>query len=385
MLSASGPNQGVIVRPSDGKHPKKIAWIQCVGSRDPQKGMSHCSSVCCMASMKEAVIAREHDPNIEPTIFYMDIRAYGKDFYTYYQRARNEGGARFVRSMVSRVVENPKTHDLGITFLDENQRPVTETFDMVVLAVGLRVSQESRELAEKLGVKLNESGFCETSSFTPVQTSRPGVFVTGMLQAPKDIPQTVMEASAAAGASCRILVSARNTLTTVTELPPERDVTGQAPRIGVFICRCGINIASTVDVSEVVRKVEKFQDVVYAGENLFTCSHDTQANIKKIIKDYDLNRVVVASCTPRTHLALFQETARSAGLNRYLVEMANIREHCSWVHMKEKDKATEKAVDLIRMTVARARILEPVWNQELPLIQSALVVGGGSCRNDGSS
>ncbi|MBI5250878.1 MAG: FAD-dependent oxidoreductase [Desulfomonile tiedjei] len=377
MLSASGPNQGEITRPSDGKHPKKIAWIQCVGSRDPQKGLAHCSSVCCMASMKEAVIAKEHDPNIQPTIFYLDLRAYGKDFYTYFQRAKNEGGVRFVRSLVSRVVANPRSQDLELTYLDEAQRLQTETFDMVVLAVGLRVSQGSRQLAEKLGVHLNESGFCATTSFAPVQTSRPGVLVAGMLQAPKDIPQTVIEASAAAGISCRILASARNTMTTAPELPPEKDVSDQRPRIGVFVCRCGINIAATVDVSEVVRRVEKLPDVIYAGENLFTCSQDTQVQIKKTIEEHDLNRIVVASCTPRTHLTLFQETARGAGLNRYLVEMANIREHCSWVHMKEKDRATEKAVDLIRMAVARARRLEPVWNQQLPLVQSALVIGGG--------
>ncbi len=377
MLSASGPKQGVITRPSDGKHPRKIAWIQCVGSRDPHRGMAHCSSVCCMASMKEAVIAREHDPNVEPTIFYMDIRAYGKDFYPYYRRAKNEGGVRFVRSMVSRVAEHPLTHDLELCYLDENQRPKTETFDMVVLAVGLRASSGSRQLAERLGVAVAESGFCETSTFAPVHTSRPGILVAGMFQAPKDIPQTVMEASAAAGVSCRILADARNTMTTVAELPPERNVSGQKPRIGVFVCRCGINIASTVDVPEVVRKASRLPDVVYAGENLFTCSQDTQVNIRNLIEEHGLNRVVIASCTPRTHLSLFQQTARMAGLNRYLVEMANIREHCSWVHMKERDKATAKAFDLVRMAVARARRLEPVWDQQLPLVPSALVIGGG--------
>ncbi|MEW6533915.1 MAG: FAD-dependent oxidoreductase [Thermodesulfobacteriota bacterium] len=377
MLSASGPNQGEIKRPSDGNHPKKIAWIQCVGSRDPSKGMAHCSSVCCMASMKQAVIAREHDASIEPTIFYMDLRTYGKDFYTYYLRAKNEGGVNFVRSMISRVVENPKTRDLELTYLDENQALTKAAFDMVVLAVGLRVSKESRELADMLGVRLDESGFCETSSFAPIQTNRPGILVAGMFQAPKDIPQTVMEAAAAAGVSSRLLASVRNTMTTITELPPERDVSAQAPRIGVFVCKCGINIASVVDVDEVARKAEKLPDVAYAGVNLFTCSQDTQINIKKIIEEHNLNRVVVASCTPRTHLSLFQDTARGAGLNKYLVEMANIREHCSWVHMQEKDKATEKAIDLVRMAVARARRLEPVWNQQLPLIQSALVIGGG--------
>jgi len=377
ILSASGPNQGEIRRPSDGRHPRKVAWIQCVGSRDPEKGLAHCSSICCMASIKEAVIAKEHDPEIEPTIFYIDIRAYGKDFYTYYQRAKNETGVRFVRSMVSRVVDHPLTHDLELTYLDGNQRPVSESFDMVILAAGLRVSDQSRHLADKLGVHLDDGGFVATSTFEPIQTSRPGILVAGMFQSPKDIPHTVMEASAAAGVSCRLLASARDTMTTTSELPPEKEVGDQSPRIGVFVCRCGINIASTVDVSEVVRRVKRLPDVVYAGENLFTCSQDAQVNIKKAIEEYGLNRVVVASCTPRTHLPLFEQTAREAGLNRYLVEMANIREHCSWVHMREKDQATAKAVDLVRMAVARARRLEPVQNQQLPVVQSALVIGGG--------
>ncbi|MEJ2718656.1 MAG: FAD-dependent oxidoreductase [Deltaproteobacteria bacterium] len=248
MLSASGPSAGEVNRPSDGEHPRNLAWIQCVGSRDPQRNMPHCSSICCMASIKEAIIAKEHDPNVEPTIFYMDIRAYGKDFDAYYERAKNEGGVRFIRSMVSRVVEDPKTKDLSIIYLDENQQFNTETFDMVILAVGLTTSEESRNLAETLGVDLNESHFCATSSFEPVQTSVPGVFVAGMIPGPKDIPQTVMEASAAAGASSQLLASARNTLTTQLEFPPQRDVSGEEPRIGVFVCRCGINIANVVDV-----------------------------------------------------------------------------------------------------------------------------------------
>ena len=377
LLSASGPNAGEVKRPSDGSHPKKIAWIQCVGSRDPHRGVPYCSSVCCMASIKEAVIAKEHDQEIEPTIFYIDIRAYGKEFDRYYDRARNEVGVRFIRSMVSRVVEHPRTHDLEISYLDEDRLLRTEQFHMVVLAMGLKTSEQSRRLADRLGVQLNAYQFCETNSFQPVQTSRPGIFVAGTLQSPKDIPGTVIEASAAAGASCRALASARNSLTTYTLLPPELDVDSEEPRVGVFVCRCGVNIAATVDVSEVVLWARFIPGVVYADEFLFTCSQDAQIKIKQMIEEHSLNRLVIASCTPRTHLPLFQKTAREAGLNKYLVEMANIREHCSWVHMKEKEQATEKALDLIRMAVARARRLEPVPDQRLPLTLSALVVGGG--------
>jgi heterodisulfide reductase subunit A2 len=377
ILSASGPFEGEVKRPADGAHPHKIAWIQCVGSRDPRKGMPHCSSVCCMASIKEAVIAREHDASIEPTIFFMDIRAYGKDFDKYYERAQKEGGVRFVRSMVSRLVEDPITHDLSITYLNEQNNLITETFNMVVLAAGIKPKASTVEAAGILNVNLDALNFCQTGTFDPVQTSTSGVFVAGAFQAPKDIPQSVMEASAAAGSAMRMLASQRNTLTKKKQLPPEKDFTGQEPKVGVFVCRCGINIAHTVNVPELVERLVSVPGVVYAGENLFTCSQDTQQQIKKIIQEYDLNRVIVASCTPRTHLPLFQETAREAGLNKYLVEMANIREHCSWVHMQEKEKATEKALDLIKMAVARGRRLEQVEDQQLPMIQSALVVGGG--------
>lgn len=377
ILSASGPFGGEVQRPSDGRHPRKVAWIQCVASRDRRKGMPHCSSVCCMASIKEAVIAREHDSHIEPTIFFMDIRAYGKDFDKYYEKAKHEGGVRFIRSMVSRVVEDPLTHDLEITYVSEDNKLITEIFDMVVLAVGIKPSESTIRTAQVLGVDLEENHFCDTGTFEPVQTSRAGVLVAGAFQAPKDIPQTVMEASASAGAAMRMLSEERNSLTVKKQLPPEKDFMGQEPRIGVFVCRCGINIASTVNVPGVVERVKEIPNVAYAGENLFTCSQDAQVAIKKIIEENDLNRVIVASCTPRTHLPLFQETAREAGLNKYLVEMANIREHCSWVHMQEKEKATEKAVDLIRMAVARTRLLEQVDDQQLGMVQSALVIGGG--------
>jgi heterodisulfide reductase subunit A len=378
ILSASGPFEGEVQRPSDGVHPKKIAWIQCVGSRDRRKGMPHCSSVCCMASIKEAVIAKEHDAHIEPTIFFMDIRAHGKDFDKYYDRARNDAGVRFIRSMVSRVIEDPVTKDLEITYVDENGKLVTEIFNMVVLAVGIKPTVSTVEASGMLGVKLDDLNFCDTTTFEPVQTSRPGILVAGAFQAPKDIPQTVMEASAAAGVATRTLAEARNTLTVKKELPQEKDVTGQEPRIGVFVCRCGINIASTVDVPTVVEQVKDLPGVAFAGENLFTCSQDAQTQIKGIIQENDLNRVIVASCTPRTHLPLFQETAREAGLNKYLVEMANIREHCSWVHMSQKELATDKAVDLIRMTIARTQRLEQVQDQQLEMVQAGLVIGGGT-------
>ncbi len=376
ILSASGPFMGRILRPSDGDIPRKVAFIQCVGSRDSNRGNTYCSSVCCMYATKEAVITREHMSIVEPTIFYMDMRAYGKDFDKYVERAKDEYGVRFVRCRVSNLDEDPETHDLLITYC-ENDELKRETFNMVVLSVGFNPSKSLNDLSEKLGMELNEYGFCKTSEFSPVGTSRPGIFVCGVFSAPKDIPETVTQASAAASSAGELLSPVRGTLVERKQYPEELYVRGQPPRIGVFVCHCGINIGGVVNVPSVVEYAETLQNVVYACENLYTCSSDTQEKIKEAIHEHALNRVVVASCSPRTHEPLFQETIREAGLNRYLFEMANIRDQCSWVHMREPEAATEKAKELVGMAVAKARGLEPLERPKVGVTPRGLVIGGG--------
>ncbi|MFQ6065227.1 MAG: FAD-dependent oxidoreductase, partial [Candidatus Bathyarchaeia archaeon] len=377
ILSASGPFMGRVQRPSDGDIPRKIAFIQCVGSRDVACGNGYCSSVCCMYSTKEAVIAREHMSQIEPTIFYIDLRAYGKDFDKYIERAKNEYGVRFVRCRVSEIEEMPKTQNLNIRYETEDGELHDEEFDLVVLSVGFTPSEDVKKLAKNLGVELNEHGFTKTQPFHPLETSRPGVFVCGMFSSPKDIPETVTQASAAAASVGELLSPARGTLVKKKEYPEELDVRGQPPRIGVFICHCGINIGGVVDVPSVVEYAKTLPNVVHACENLYTCSSDTQEIIKKRIQEYGLNRVIVASCSPRTHEPLFQETIKEAGLNRYLFEMANIRDQCSWVHMHDREAATEKAKDLVRMAVAKARVIEPLERLSLGVTRRGLVIGGG--------
>ncbi len=377
MLSASGPFGGHLMRPSDGQTPRKIAFIQCVGSRDAECGNEYCSSVCCMYATKEAVIAKEHQRDLEATIFFMDMRAYGKDFDKYYERAKDEYGVRYVRSRVAATDEDPKTGNLLINTELEDGTLVKEEFDLVILSVGLEPSHSIWELGKKLGIKLNRYGFCETTTFMPLATSREGIFVCGAMQGPKDVPETVMQASGAAAQVSALLAAERGTLVTKKEYPPERDVSGEPPRIGVFVCHCGINIGGVVNVPEVVEYARHLPGVVYAEENLYTCSQDTQEKMQKVIKEHNLNRVVVASCTPRTHEPLFRETLRQSGLNKYLFEMANIRDQCSWVHMFEPDKATEKAKDLVRMSVAKAGRLEPLVERTLPLTKKGLVIGGG--------
>ncbi len=377
ILSASGPFQGHVQRPSDGREPVKVAWIQCVGSRDASINRDYCSYVCCMYATKQAIIAKEHVGTIEPTIFFIDIRAQGKGFDRYYERAKKDHGVRYVRSLISRVAENPQTHNLQIAYIDENNAFQNEEFDLVILSVGLQAHSESKELAQCLGIATDRFGFCENPPLNGVGTSQPGIFVSGVFQNPKDIPETVTQASGAAAEAAALLSEVRGTQISEMVFPEERSVQGEEPRIGVLICHCGINIAGIVDVEKVTEYAKTLPGVVYADHFLFTCSTDSQDRMQQVIQEEGLNRVIVASCSPRTHEGLFQETLRKAGLNKYLFEMANIRDQCSWVHQADPEIATEKAQDLVRMSVARAQLLEPLYEIPFQVNQKALVVGGG--------
>jgi len=379
ILSATGPYHGHLQRPSDGQEPKKIAWLQCVGSRDINRcDHPYCSSVCCMYATKEAIIAKEHvQHDLDAAIFYMDMRTYGKDFEKYYNRAKDEMGVRYIRSRIHTIDGDPESHEVILQYADENGTIQVELFDMVVLSVGLETPDSLIKLAEKLDIKLDQDNFAEAGDFTPVETSREGIYVCGAFREPKDIPYSVMEASAAACEAKSLLASARGSLAKEKVFPEEKDVSAEPPRIGVFVCNCGINIGGIVDVPKVAEYARTLPGVIFVEENLFTCSQDTQEKMKEIIEQEGLNRVVVAACTPRTHELLFQETLRDAGLNKYLFEMANIRNQCSWVHSKERAEATDKAKDLVRMAVARAQLIKPLPQPTIPVEDKALVVGGG--------
>ncbi|MDI6710773.1 MAG: CoB--CoM heterodisulfide reductase iron-sulfur subunit A family protein [Bacillota bacterium] len=377
MLSASGPTGGHLVRPSNGREPRRIAFIQCVGSRDVAGGQEYCSAVCCMYTAKQAVVAAEHLPEVETAVFCADVRAFGKGFEGYYRRAL-EQGVRYVRSLISTVKEAPHSRNLLLRYHAPGGGYVEEEFDLVVLALGLRPAAGVRELARAAGFALNEYGFAETWELFPGLTSRPGVFAGGVLTGPKDIPETVVEASAAAANVSRLLAPARGSLTARKVYPPERDVSREEPRIGVFVCHCGLNIGSVVDVPELVRRAAGLPGVVWTEEFLFACSQDSIGRIAERVREQDLNRVVVASCTPRTHAPLFQSGLREAGLNPSLYEHVNLREHVAWVHRQEPERATEKGWDLVRMAVGKARLLKPVTTRFTPVEPRALVVGGGA-------
>ena len=375
ILSASGPYSGHVRRPFDQEEPKRIAFLQCVGSRDADR--DYCSSVCCMYATKEAIIAKEHlGESLQCDVFFMDMRAFSKGFEQYYRRAQ-ELGVRYIRSRVPKIEEVAGTRNLIVNYLGENDRKLSQEYDLVLLSVGMQPPKDVKALAERFGVALNQFNFCGTSTFRPAESSREGIFVAGPFAEPKDIPETVMQASAAASQVLSLLRETRGTLITPKVYPPEREINGEEPRIGVFVCHCGTNIAGVVNVPDVVEYAKTLPNVVYAENNLYTCSNDTQDRIKEIIAKHNLNRVVVASCTPRTHEPLFRNTLAEAGLNPYLFEMANIRDQCSWVHMHEPEKATQKSKDLVRMALAKARLLQPLQRQTVRIEKSALVIGGG--------
>jgi len=378
ILAAGGPTTGHVLRPSDNQEPAKIAWLQCIGSRDLNRcDNEYCSSVCCMYAIKEAIIAKEHiGNNFEPAIFFIDVRTHGKDFEKYYERAKAEG-VRCIRSRVHTITEADETGTLALGYVSESGEMINENFDMAVLSVGMEPSDSAVDLAEKMGVEINGYNFIQTSDTTPVATSRPGIYVAGAIQGVKDIPESVMQASAAACRAGVNLASARGTQVKEKEFPKEGDVAGEDPSIGVFVCNCGVNIGGIADVPAIAEYTRSLPNVSYVEENLFTCSQDSQDKMVEVIKEQKLNRIVVAACTPRTHEPLFQETLRNAGLNSYLFDMANIRNQCTWVHSDDKETATQKSKDLVRMAVNRASLLEPIPDVSVEIEKSALVIGGG--------
>ena len=378
LLCATGPHEGEILRPSDKQHPHKIAWIHCVGSRQVlEGGHSYCSSVCCSYIQKQVILTKDHDADTEAVIFHNDIRSFSKDFERFYQRTANLPGVEFIRSYVDVGREISETKNVTIRYATDTDGVKEQEFDLVVLGVGLGPPADVEHLAEQFGIELDGHGFCKTNPRNPLETSRPGVFVSGAFQGPIDIPESVMSASGANALAGALLKSRRGKLDTERVYPAERDVSDEEVKVGVFTCHCGANIGRVVDIPAVTEYAKGLEHVAHAEEGLFICSTDAAAQIADTIRQKGLNRVVVAACTPRTHEPLFRDTLREGGINQYFFDMANIREHCSWVHSKQKEEATAKAKDIVRMSVARTIGLEPLEEFQLPVNRTALVVGGG--------
>ncbi len=388
ILSASGPTDGRLVRSSDGRVPEKIAWIQCVGSRGLQKGAaSYCSSACCMFALKEAIVTKERFADgIDTTVFFMDMRTFGKDYELYYRRSKEEYGVRFVRSRPHSVMRKPGDDRLTVTFAPYDESALKqEGFDMVVLSTGFAVSEKVRETAQMLGIDLNEHGFAKTGSFNPVATSRPGVYVCGMFESPKDIPETMVQASAAACRAAGHVAKAAAWKPGADEMeadeetmfPPERDVAAEEPKVGVFICDCGENIGGVVDVKALAEDAARLPQVALAEVLGHGCSREAMDRIRQQIEDLSLNRVVIGGCSPRTHELRFSDTIRQAGLNKYLLEIANLRDQDTWVHLDRPEEAAAKARRLIAAAVSAVKTARPLTEQMLPMNRDVLVVGGG--------
>ena len=377
LTCASGPTEGHVVRLSDHREPKKIAFLQCVGSRDETCGNGYCSSVCCMYALKEASVAREHDPDLDVTIFFMDVRTQGKGFDEARKRAVEKYGINVVRARVPRVDEIDGR--LGLTWVTDDGKSHSGIFDMVVLSVGLDAPKDAAKIADMAKIELNHYEFCKTTPGAPLATTRDGIYVAGAFQGPKDIPESVTQASGVAAMASELLADGRNTRTVTLTYPDENvELEAEEPRVGVFVCHCGVNIAGTVDVKAVRDYAGTLPNVVLYEDTLYSCSQDALKQIAQKIKDNRLNRVVIAACSPRTHEPLFQETLRSVGLNPALIEMANIRDQCAWVHAQEPEAATEKSKDLVRMAAAKARLLEPLDQPTVDVTPTALVIGGGA-------
>lgn len=380
ILSASGPTLGQLLRPSNGKQPKKIAWIQCIGSRGLQKGAApYCSGACCMFALKEAMVTKERfQEDIETTIFYMDMRTFGKDYELYYQRAKDDFGIRFIHSRPHSILRQPGAEKLEMSYTtDESSKLITEEYDMVVLSTGFRVGDDVRDLALKLDIELNESNFPVSSGLNQIATSRPGIYVAGTFQGPKDIPETMVQASAAACLAGKDIAAPKKSPDTKPLLPPEKHVVGEEPKVGVFICDCGENIGGVIDVEALVERVGKLPHVVVAQAEGHGCSRESMDHIRSTIKEKGINRVVIGGCSPRTHEAKFQDLIRQEGLNKYLLEMANIRDQVTWVHALQPEKAVKKAEELIRMAVGAVIKAQPLAEHSLPINKNVLVVGGG--------
>jgi heterodisulfide reductase subunit A len=376
LISTSSPTQGFPVRVSDGKKMEKIAFIQCVGSRDPSCGQDHCSTICCMYATKQAMIAKERASGLKVTFFYMDIRPMGKDYERYYERAKNEFGIEYIRSAISSVKELQQTKNLLITYLKEDGSFDEREFDSVILSVGFTPPQSIKDLAGGMGLRLNQQGFCQTDEFHPARTSVEGVFVGGAFRGPRDIPETVVEGSSAAAAAAAFLAP-NGSSAFRKEYPMEGALGEEIPEIGVFLCHCGEELKKNLSLFDLILGAKLLREVVHVEEVGLACFPEDTDLIKKRIGEHGLNRIVIAGCSHREIRKTMEEMARGMGFNPYLIEYANIREQCAFVHQDSPPLATEKAMALIRIAVERARRIQPIRRKSQRVEKRGLVVGGG--------
>jgi heterodisulfide reductase subunit A len=339
-----------------------------------------------MYATKEAILAKQRlGKDVECRIFIMDERAFNKEYSTYFAKARHLHGIQYTHCRVSAISEDPQSHDLILHYAGANGKTQQERFEMVVLATGLQPPDSAQHFSRMLDLELNEHGFCQTDKFTPLQTSHSGVFVAGAFSSPKEISETIIDASGAAAEVMRLLNDRLNTYPRTQEwpflsdndLPPERDVNGEPPRIGVFTCSCGGTMDDEIDIENIAQQAPAWPGVFHSEVIDFACFPDKVEYIKEQIQERNLNRIVVAACSNRTHDSLYQRAIRQVGLNPYLVELVNLREQCSRVHRWQPELASCKSQELVRMAVGRVSKAQPVHKKKHRSRPTALVIGGG--------
>ena len=365
---------GKLVRPSDGKAPKKVAFLQCVGSRDIKR--NYCSAACCMYALKEAIMIKEQSPETEVTIFYMDLRAFGKGYYRYYLQAK-DSGVVFTRCRVSTIRENLQSRDLLLLARIEDGSAISSEFDLVVLSVAQCPSPHSAELSQLLGVDLNRWGFIQSQGLWQVRTSREGIYACGSAVVPADISETVIQASAAACEASILLSSTRSQPVGKKTEPEEPALTEEDIKMAIFVCQCGQEIASVVDLEQVAAFAQGLPNVVHVEEVDYLCLPEILAKVKKTVKKSGANRVILAACAPYYYQRLFDKAMGEVGLDSSLWRLVNFREQIGWVHGESQTLATEKAQSILAMAVERLREQEPLSVTSTPVNHQGLVIGGG--------
>lgn len=385
LASRSGPTEGIVIRPSNGQPPRSVAWLQCIGSRDQEQ--QFCSSICCMYATKEAILAKQRlGEEVSCSVFIMDERAFNKEYSAYFTKAREQHGINYLRCRVSEIQEDPETRDLILHYADPNGKLHQERFEMVVLATGLQPPQSAGQLSEMLEIELNQYGFCQTDKFTPLQTTRPGVFVCGAFSSPKEIVETIIDASGAAAEVMRLLNDRLHThkytrawpFLSEDGFPPERDISGEPVRTGVFMCSCAGTILEDIDLPAIHNQVLHLPGVVHSERMDVACLPEALAALEASILTHQLNRIVVAACSNRTHESLFQRAVLRTGLNPYLLEVVNLRDQCTHVHRQQPEVVNRKALEVVRMAVGRAQAAKPIHKDLHPCLPAALVIGGGA-------
>ena len=376
LLDASSPTRGELLTFTHAKPPKRIAFIQCVGSRNMKADINYCSRICCMNSIKDTLVIREHYPDAEIMMFYIDIRAFGKGFEEFYRRSL-DAGVKYIKGKPSKITEDKKTGEIILAYENQVKGEIKQVVvDIAVLSSAMVSNQGTKELAKTLSIELDQDGFFKEKDpcVHPLESTKEGIYLCGGSTSPKDITDSIAEACGAA-AKAGVPIQEYQIEERKQEIM-QLDLSGE-PRVGVFVCHCGLNISSVVSIAKLKEYAATISNVVFVDDYLFACAESMQKKIQEAVFEHKLNRIVVAACTPKTHEPIFQETLAKIGFNPYLFDMANIRNQCSWVHQKQPEVATEKSKVILKMSVARVRRLEPLAPKTLNVGRDMFVIGGG--------